>query len=605
VQLSFALNYAVHGLSVAGYHLVNLLLHVATAFVLFGILRRTLASTRLAPRFGGHATPLAFVVTLVWQVHPLLTDTVTYISGRTEILAALFLLLTLYCVIRGAAAGAAERRRAAWLWYAGAVAACAVGTGAKEILVAAPLLVLLYDRLFIAQSYRQAFRERAWVYAGLVATLALIPLNLYMADFHRSALVAADVVSPWDYLKVQSQVLVMYLRLSVWPHPLIIDYAGWPTHPTLANVLPYGLIILALLGLTAWGLLRLAPAAYAGAWFFLILAPTSSFLPLPTEIATERRMYLPLMGIVALAVLGGYRLLARAAERSPQSARTLRRLGLTAVALVVAAGAWRTWARNEVFKDPVALWHDVARRRPNNSRAFDNLAYEYLGRQDFASARRYFAEAVRVNPTNYIAMNSLATILMREGNDEEATRYLRATLAVAPTYYAPYYNLARIHYKRGEYPEAEQAARAAVRLNAASAAAHDQLGLALARMNREADALAELRAACQLGPGDAQYLIHLAWYMAAAEDPAVRNLTEATNIAAQVARASEGRDVASVDALALAYAVGGDFERAKQMAAIALEQAKQQASPRAGAIQGRLAAYSAGKMPDGALRHFE
>ena len=171
--------------------------------------------------------------------------------------------------------------------------------------------MLLYDRLFLADSYRQAFRERGWVYAGLVATLALIPLNLYMANFHRSALVTTDVVSPWDYLKVQSEVLVMYLRLSVWPHPLIIDYAGWPTHPTLASVLPYGLAIVALLALTAFGLLRLAPAAYAGAWFFLILAPTSSFLPLPTEIATERRMYLPLMGIVALLVLGGYRLLAR------------------------------------------------------------------------------------------------------------------------------------------------------------------------------------------------------------------------------------------------------------------------------------------------------
>src|SRR5688500_19577856 len=101
---------------------------------------------------------------------------------------------------------------------------------------------------------------------------------------------------------------------------------------------------------------------------------------------------------------------------------------------------------------------------------------------------------------------------MREGNDDEAVQHLLATLAVAPTYYAPYYNLARIHYKRGEYAEAEQAARNAVRLNAASAPSHDQLGLALARLNREAEALAEFRAACQVAPGDAAYLVHVAWY---------------------------------------------------------------------------------------------
>jgi tetratricopeptide (TPR) repeat protein len=637
VQLSFALNHAMHGLDVAGYHAVNLLLHLATGFVLFGILGRTLASHRLAPRFGRHATPLAFGVTLVWQVHPLLTDTVTYVSGRTEILAALFLLLTLYGVIRGAAAAAAGRRATAKLWYAGAVASCAVGTGAKEILVAAPLLVLLYDRLFLADSYRQALRERGWVYAGLLATLALIPLNLYMADFHRSALVTTDVMSPWDYLKVQSEVLVTYLRLSVWPHPLIIDYAGWPKHPSLSRVLPFALLIVTLLILTAVGLIRRTPAAYAGAWFFLILAPTSSFLPLPTEIATERRMYLPLMGVVALTVLGGYRLLARAAERSPRSRGAAWRVGMAAVAVVVAAGAWRTWARNEVFKDPLALWLDVATRRPNNSRAFDNLAYEYLGRGDIESAKRYYAEAVRIDPSNYTAMNSLATLHMRDRNYDEAVRLLHAALRVRPEYATPYLNLGRIHYERGDLAEAERSLREADRLQSGrpdtlvmlskvllaggetagaerfaraalqlkpDAAAHDQLGLVLARANRAAEALAAFRTAYRVAPGDRESLTHLAWYLAAAEDPALRNPPEAINIAAQVAQASGGRDVAAVDALALAYAAAGRFGDAAAMGRVALEQANQQGSPRATAIEGRLAAYAAGRMPDAPLRDF-
>jgi Flp pilus assembly protein TadD len=604
VQLSFVLNHAIHGLDVGGYHLVNLLLHLAAALLLFGVVRRTLASPALAPRFGAHATPLAFCVALLWEVHPLLSDSVTYISGRTEILAGLFLLMTLNCAISGAASANGAHTGRARGWYVAALLACALGTGCKEIMVAAPLLVLLYDRLFLSASFRQALRERGWVYAGLLATLALIPLNLYMADFHRSALVGADVMSPWDYLKTQAQVIVMYLRLSFWPHPLVIDYQGWPTHPPLARVLPHALLIVALLALTVAGLFRLKPAAYAGAWFFLILAPTSSVLPLPTEIATERRMYLPLMAIVALVMLGGYRLVVRLSARAPASTARFRYAAMGAVGVIVLAAGVRTAARNEVFKDPVVLLSNVIQHQPNNTRAINNRAYELLGRGDVAAAKRDYLRAVELDPSNYLGLNNLATIYMSEGNDGEAIRCLRASIAVKSDYDTPHYNLARIYYKRGDFAESERAARGALAINPGSAPAHDQLGLALARTNRTAEALAEFRKAYELSPGNTQYLTHAAWYLAAADDPAVRNPKEAINIAGQVAQAGGGADVESVDALALAFAAAGRFPDAVTAASHALDVAKQQVSPRAAAIEGRLAAYKARRMPDESLRHF-
>src|SRR6266403_1569474 len=144
VCLTLALNYALGGLEVWGYHAVNLATHVFAAIVLFGIVRRTLDGPRLGGRFGPYASGLAAAVALCWAVHPLQTESVTYIIQRTESMMGLFLLLSLYCVIRG---HDSPRRSE---WYATAVVCCALGMGSKETMGIAPIIVLLYDRIFLA-----------------------------------------------------------------------------------------------------------------------------------------------------------------------------------------------------------------------------------------------------------------------------------------------------------------------------------------------------------------------------------------------------------------------------------------------------------------------
>ncbi len=155
VCLTLALNYAWSGLNVWGYHAFNLAVHLLSALVLFGILRRTLDGEKLRDQFGGAAVGLAAAIALLWEIHPLQTESVTYIVQRTELLMGLFLLLTLYCTLRGAC----SVRPGAW--YLAAVAACAFGMGSKEVMVSAPLLVLLYDRVFLASSFRELWQRRA------------------------------------------------------------------------------------------------------------------------------------------------------------------------------------------------------------------------------------------------------------------------------------------------------------------------------------------------------------------------------------------------------------------------------------------------------------
>src|SRR5215212_5081292 len=152
VNLSFAINYALGGFSVRGYHVVNIAIHIACALLLFGIVRQTLALPKLRDRFGPDGAWLAVASAAIWMVHPLVTEPVNYITQRTELMMAMFYLATLYSAIRAASSASAER------WYGAAIVFCLLGMGSKESMATSPLVVILYDRIFLYDSFKDAAR---------------------------------------------------------------------------------------------------------------------------------------------------------------------------------------------------------------------------------------------------------------------------------------------------------------------------------------------------------------------------------------------------------------------------------------------------------------
>jgi hypothetical protein len=211
VNFSFALNWAIAGADVRGYHVVNLAIHVLAALALFGVARRTMRSRPLAAKFAADATPLAFALAALWMLHPLQTESVTYISQRAESLAGLFLLFTLYAAIRGVDSPTPTR------WHVLAVVTCLLGMATKEVMYAAPLLVLLHDRTFFAGTFREALRRRPWFYAGLAATWLLLGWLVKQAG-NRGATAGFGIgITPWHYLLTQCGALVHYVRLVFWP----------------------------------------------------------------------------------------------------------------------------------------------------------------------------------------------------------------------------------------------------------------------------------------------------------------------------------------------------------------------------------------------------
>ena len=299
VSLSFAINYALGGLSPRGYHLGNIAVHVLCGVLLFASVRRTLVAPRLAPRFAeGTATNVAFVGALIWMVHPLQTETVDYVSARTESMMSLFYLLTMYASIRAHG----SRRSAIWLVLS--VLCCAMGMGCKEAMATAPLMVLLYDRTFVFASLKEALRDRGLFYLGLAATWLGLAALLWFGP--RAATIGfSTTVTPWTYLLNQSVLIARYLRLAFWPRLLVFDY-GTPQPLTLVQAAPSGAVIVGLLLMTAAALVWRPAIGFLGAWFFVILAPSSSFIPIATEAGAERRMYLPLAAVVFAAVIAGY-----------------------------------------------------------------------------------------------------------------------------------------------------------------------------------------------------------------------------------------------------------------------------------------------------------
>ena len=383
VNLSFALNHAIGGTNVRGYHVVNIAIHLLCAVVLFGLVRRTLdlAALKGPPHV---SLDIAFAVALIWVLHPLNTEAVDYVTQRTESMMALFYLLTMYVSARSlevrlkpdttrANAIDGQLKSATTPFFAHrsvAILCCALGMACKESMVTAPVMVVLYDRVFAFGSIRKAMRARCPLYAGLAATwIVLAAVNWSGARIHSAGF--STGVSPWTYLLNQSVMIVRYLRLAIWPTSLVLAY-GTPQPVTLGAVLPYVLVVLAVLAVTAFALARRPPIGFLGAWIFITLAPTTTIVPIATEVGAERRMYLALAAIVTLVVLaatGGARLQPNSGppeggHHQPLKGGRHQRIAWLLLTVACIALATGTVLRNREYQSSLTMAQTVLERWP-------------------------------------------------------------------------------------------------------------------------------------------------------------------------------------------------------------------------------------------------
>jgi len=572
----------------ADYHAVNLLVHLLAAMTLCGLVRHTLlALPSNAFREGAAAVPAALTAA-VWALHPVQTESVTYVIQRAESLMGLCYLWTLYALARSHDAG---RPRA---WQTAAVVGCLLGMLSKPVMITAPLAALLYDRAFLSGGFRAALRGRRGFYIALAATW-LVPAVLLSLP-HESSLSAgpgAGLISPAGYLATQAGVVFHYLRLVFWPRGLCLDYA-WPPAVDPAAVVAPGLVVALLLGAAIVLSWRRRPAGFGLLFFFLVLAPTSSVIPI-ADYAVEHRLYVPLAGIVAVAVPAMWAGLRRVLPGEP---RLRRAAATTAVGVVAAVLGLMTAGRNATYASVERMARDIVRQRPENFRARTMLINALMGGGEFGEAEREARELLRRNeaamaapapvhrtfaarPGHYhpVALNALGRALMCRGRMEEAREALQRAAARYPGYPVGRVNLAVALFLSGRRQDALGHALAAVRAAPDYAAGHATAAFLLARGGRYAEAREGYARTLALAPDRPAVRLELAWLLAAAPVDGVRDGKRALALAESVVAATGGRGAAALDAAGAANAECGDFEEAARHARRALRYCRSAAQP--------------------------
>ncbi len=532
VNLSFAVNYAVSGLAPWGYHALNVAIHAAAALLILGIVRRTLASACWpAPE----SLAVGFSTALLWAVHPLQAESVAYVVQRAESLMGLFYLATLYAFVRLAEPGS---RGAFWAFVS--VAACLLGVATKEVMATAPLVVLLYDRAFAAGSFQEAWRRRSALYLSYAACWVPLALLVVRAGGRGGTAGFGSGVPWWTYTLTQFKAVALYLRLSLWPSPLVGDYG----RILEGHALTVGLCALVVLSLAAatWILLRRnSPFGFLGAWFFLILAPSSSVIPITTEIMAEHRMYLSLAAVVLLVVLALHAVLGR-------------RLFLACVGLLAVCLAFLTERRARVYGDSFTFWSDVVAKVPANAGAWNNLgnvlaekgdqagaiadygralalapdyayAHDNLGKALVATGRAgeaiaHFGDALRFHQADPSVHFELGNALSLEGRGPEAAAEFREVVRLDPARANAWSCLGEAEAKAGNLAEAADAYSHAVQLQQDSADARVNYGGVLALLGRFPEAVRQFREALRLDPGAADVHNNLGSILAETGKPA-------------------------------------------------------------------------------------
>jgi Flp pilus assembly protein TadD len=505
LNASFAANYALGGLDTHGYHATNWLIHVAAGLLLFGFCRRILLRV---PSLAQSAAGIAWATALFWTLSPLQTESVTYISQRAESLMGLCYLGCLYAFVRAYGSGSPSTG-----WAAVSVAACLVGVGCKEVMVTAPVVVLACDRVFVAGGWKAALAARRGYYCALCCSWLFLLLLMLTTGMRGGTVGFAAGIAWWAYAVTQFRAVATYLQLSFWPSPLIFSYGLTLGGPSVRLAVD-AVLVLGLAGASVVGTMRGSKLGFLGFWFFAILAPTSSIVPVSTELMAEHRVYLSLAAVACLVALAGHALLERLGGSIGGGPRLVAVLGLGATVAVASAEVGATRSRNRAYSSVYALWADNVAKSPDDAGARNNLGNALVEAGRFDEGIEQFRAASRLSPGYSDPHQNLGNVLTRMGRDADAVSEYRLALPGNPTNANVLYNLGRALRKTGDAAGAAEAFDRALNGHSESAVVWYDLGNALMDEGRPDQALAAFGKSLALRPDYPDALLNHAGLLA-------------------------------------------------------------------------------------------
>ncbi|MBC8288318.1 MAG: tetratricopeptide repeat protein [Nitrospinae bacterium] len=472
VILSFNVNYAISEFEVWSYHLFNLVLHALATLLVFRFVERALNFLEDFSSQKGFSS-LPFFAAMVFALHPLSTQSVTYISSRSSIMATVFYLSALILFFDGFKKWKQTGQKG-WGYFISSGICFFLGGLSKEIIVTFPAMLFLFHFYFISRETAKTWiaTYAKWIFLLVIPLLAFVGYKQFMAGGLLSA--SSAYLKPSTWLLTQTSVVPFeYFRKMLFPFNMNIDI----DFPILSNWLqPANWLGMALLGIFIYYWIRISAriskadevgrrfAGFGMAWILLTLLPTSSFIPL-LDVAVEHRTYLPMVGFVFLIAGGFSRLRIGCSENfSAFSFPTTKLINYCAV-LILIFFSLGVMTRNGDWKDEVTLWSDAKKKSPKLVRPYNNVgeAYDKLGKYDEAIAE--FEGSLKINPDYFFGLSNLGNIYGKQRKLPEAIDYFKKALKQKPDYSPAHYNLARALHLTGKRQEAAESYRKSIKSN--------------------------------------------------------------------------------------------------------------------------------------------
>jgi protein O-mannosyl-transferase len=603
VYTMFRFEHAWWGLSPAGYHVVNILLHIANALLLWRLLVRL-------------RVPGAWLAGAIFALHPVQVESVAWITERKNVLMGFFFLLT----IRAWIEFVDEQTKRRWFFYGLALVLYALALFSKTTACTLPAALFL---ILWLQHRRIDQRRVVELVPFVVLALGMGLLTVWWERYHQGTHGPLFALSPLERLLIASRAIWFYLGKLFWPANLTFIYPRW--HITPSRPLDYAPLL---------GLLASCAAIYftrryferalevAMLFFVATLGPVLGFIMLYTfryTFVADHYQYLASIGPIALMCAGAATL-----ARSYNQARQLI-FGLLVCVIVTLTAL--TWRQSAMYADIESLWRTTIARNPDCWMAHNNLGTVLLqkGQVDDAIARyqqtlqlapesgdadynlgnaflqkgeidaalSHYQKAVSVIPKDPDIQVGLGNALWQKGKADEAIDHYRKALELRPYYFGAHYNLSTVLLQKGEIDEAILHARIALTIRADLAPVHTNLGVAFLARGEIAEGIKQLEKTLEIAPRSVPALNNLAWIFATYSDPAFRNDAKALELAQEANEFSGGSNPVILRTLAAAHANTGQFSRAIEVGQLALSLADRQ-SRLANALQQDIAGYQAG-----------